>query len=222
MFSGTETTSLELTAVLDAAAAETIERTLPDPLLLERDAERRGVASVLALEMHGLGLRGVPIGLDYREVLHRVAARFRGEPAWVALRCDLDRALVRAMAAKIIRYPVAAARIAIEDGEDGVVRLRSDGGDGVIAATFAPAEAVEPTPPRRTFVVHRERLFEIPWDERPAPVRRRASVTDSDASGCATVFGASLTFDGVATLHRGRTHFCGPGRAPSPRRTRRS
>lgn len=215
MFAGVETTTLELTASLDERAADAIERTLPRVLRLDRDAAGSGVFSMLALDMKGLGLRGVPFspGVDYRELLHRVSVRFAGDLAWLALRCDLDGGLVRGLAARIIKYPVSTATITLDD-RDGRVRLAAAVDGGAIRATFDAkgGHEVASAPPRRTFVMHRGRPFEIPWEERTtrAPVRGPLSAIESE--GCTKLVDATIEFDSIATLHRERRHYCAPAR----------
>ena len=183
--SGTESISIELSGVLDAAATDALALGVPAPLGLERDADGRGCLSVLVLEMHGLGLAWTLPKFDYREVLYRLGVTMDGAPAWLALRCDLDRALVRGMAGAIIRYPVQRATIDIEEVDGATFTFRAATDADSLSAKLrleASRGVPAPTPPRRTFVVDGGRLFEVPWNERAAPSRDHASVTDVESS----------------------------------------
>lgn len=212
---GTEVISIELSGSLSPAATGSFAARVPAPLAIARDDGGAGHVSVLVLEMHGLGLaRGLP-RFDYREVLYRLGVTVDGQAAWLALRCDLDRALVRAMAARIIRYPVCGARIDIDEPDARTVTFRAVTDGDVLAASLRLAEegaAPAVAPPRRTFVIDRGRLYEVPWDERAAPVRAEALVSGVDAGGCTTVFGAGVDLDARAIVHRGRGHVCGAAR----------
>jgi hypothetical protein len=214
---GTETISAELAGSLPRARGEALlartagtKRSNALPLTLELDDAERSRVSVLVLAMKGLGVAGLPFGLDYHEVLYRFGVVYDGAPAWLALRCDIDRALVRKMAAAIIRYPVRSAAIDIERNASTVM-LRAKTRDDVFEATLhfaSPQITPEHVPPRRTLVVHREHVYEVPWAERPAPVRDRAAITVADTSACRAVFGTEVAFDD-AIVHQGRTHLCG-------------
>jgi hypothetical protein len=213
--SGTEAISIELSAVLEAGPTDALAPRVAAPLTLERDAAGRGCLSVLVLEMHGLGVGWALPTFDYREVLYRLGVIVDGVPAWLALRCDLDRVMVRRMAAATIRYPVQRATIAIEQVDGGTVSFRAETDVDSLAAKLrlhASGELPATIPPRRTFVVDRGRVLEVPWDERAAPARDHAAVTDVDNSACRSVYGAPVTFDGTALVHRGRKHFCGRAR----------
>lgn len=210
--SGVESVTIELPARVPAAALAGLR--VPAPLTVHRDEEGDGSASILVLEMRGLGIGRLPPRFDYREVLYRLAVTVGGAPGWLALRCDLDRPVVRALAAAIIRYPVRAASIDIRETADGALAFgaTTDAGDLHGALHPVPGDGPAPAPPRRTFVVDRGRVLEVPWDERPAPRRARARVTEVGGSACEAVFGAPLAFAPEALVHRGRTHLCGPAR----------
>ncbi|CAN5876870.1 hypothetical protein BH11MYX4_BH11MYX4_70210 [soil metagenome] len=214
--SGTEVVSIELAATISPSAADALALRVPPQLTMDRDASGEGHIDVLAFEMRGLGL-GWPLPrLDYLEVLYRLGTALNGVPAWLVLRCDVDRALVRTMAAAVIRYPVRAAAIQLEHGAGSTNTLRAETASDSLSATLFPAAPGEVPPvraPRRTFVVDRDRLFEVPWDERPAPERTFATVRDVESSACLSIFGAPVTFASTAVVHRGRTHICGRSRA---------
>jgi hypothetical protein len=189
---GTEKISIEIEGSLDPAATEAFAKRLP----LRPD----GRMSILALEMRGLGLRDVKLpGLNYREVLHRLSVNVDGAPAWLALRCDLDSALVRRTATRVIRYPVHDARISISASE-----IRSD----AFSARLRIGDEAMPHALRRTFVIQKERLFEIPWDEKLTTTPREAVVEDVEMHGCEEVFGGPISLETRAIVHRERRHFC--------------
>lgn len=212
---GTESVSVELSARLDLAATDAIARRVPAPLVLERDGAGRGSASLLVLEMSGLGLGGLPPRFDYLEVLYRLGVEVDGAPAWLALRCDIDRPLVRSFARAVIRYPVCPATITIDERGDRTLTLRAHTARDHLSVTLAVVEghdAPEARPPRRTFVVDGPTLFEIPWDERPAPLRHHADLVAVDGPSIDAVFGGSVTLDPRAVVHHGRVHRCGAAR----------
>lgn len=190
---GTEAVSIELEGSLDPAATEAFAKTLP----LAPD----GRMSILILAMRGLRLRGAKLlpGLDYHEVLHRISVVADGAPAWLAMRCDLDRALVRRTATRVIRYPVYHARIDIDD-----LRVRSD----AIDVRLRAGDEAMPHAVRRTFTMQRGRLYEIPWDEKLTTTPRSATVDEIDTRGCNGVFRGPIAIDERAIVHRGRRHFC--------------
>ena len=214
--SGTEAISVELAASIAPSAVEALLGTVPEPLSVQRDEAGCGSLSVLVLEMRGLGLAWPLPTFDYREVLYRLGVMADGAPAWLALRCDLDRALVRAAAGAMIRYPVRRAAIEIDHSDDQICTFRSvTDGDSLSATLRLEATGAPPavTLPRRTFVVDRGDIFEVPWDERAAPRRSHARVREAQTSACCAVFGGPVVFDERAVVHRGRTHFCGAARA---------
>lgn len=212
---GTESVSVELSARLDLAATDAMALRVPAPLVLERDGAGRASASVLALEMSGLGLGRLPLRFDYKEVLYRLGVAVDGAPAWLALRCDIDRPLVRSFARAIIRYPVCPATITIDERADRTITLLANTHRDHLSMTLALVEgqdAPEASPPRRTFVVDGPTLFEIPWGERPAPRRHHADVVAIDGASTDAVFGGSVTFEPRALVHHGRGHRCGAAR----------
>jgi hypothetical protein len=213
---GTESVSIELEARLPSEAADTLASRVPAPLAIELDAAGAAHASVLVLEMQDLGVgERLPPRFDYREVLYRLGVAIGGAPAWLALRCDIDRGLVRTMAASVIRYPVRRAVIEIARSEEGTLGLRAQTDSDRLTATLVlvPSESMpDVTPPRRTFVVSGGALFEVPWDERAAPTRERARLSAMHDDASRSVFGESLAFERSAVIHRGRTHICGSAR----------
>jgi hypothetical protein len=210
--SGTEILALEIEGALEGGVGEELVRTSP-PFAVERDAEGRARVAILALSMKGLKTSGVPgPRFDYLEVLYRLGIVFEGHRAWLAVRCDIDRGLVRSMARAIIKYPVRAATIAIAD--DGKGGLTVDAGDALrLRASYEDgAPAPDPVKPRRTFVAHRGRLYEVPWDELPAPRRASVAIGSIDVAD-GGVFGSEIAFAPSGVAHWGRTHICGPARA---------
>jgi hypothetical protein len=209
---GTEEISIELDGELDPAGAEAFAKRLPTSLRVDADAFSHGYGrvSILVLQMRGLGLRRVPLlpGADYLEVLYRLSIVVGGVRAWLAVRCDLDRAAIRATASRVIRYPVQSALIEILTPSDEIVAVRERVRGASLEATLRLDEETDAAPTRRTFVMQREQLYEIPWDERTTTRPRRATVEDVDTSACTEVFGAPVTITGAAIVHRGRRHFC--------------
>ncbi|HVY45622.1 MAG TPA: hypothetical protein VHB21_07065, partial [Minicystis sp.] len=122
VFSGTELTTLSLGGTLGAREARAL---VGDDLALEgeRDAERVPV-DLFAFRMRGLRARGLfAPRFDYDELLWRVGVMLDGAPAWFAVACDIDRPVMRALGAALVRYPVRASTLAVEPshvtGDDG-------------------------------------------------------------------------------------------------------
>jgi hypothetical protein len=200
---GVERFTVELTGKVDPSLADL----LPRDVEAERD-ERDGSirVGVLVFAMQGLRARGLPgPRLDYGEALFRVAVRHRGAPAWLAVACDLDNALVRATGERLIRYPVRRARIAI-DGTRVAVEAR----EGTLAAEVVEtAERVIPEPTRVVLSRRGDTLYRIPWEEVPPPdphVARVRIVTDTLS---AASFGVPARYDERGVGMQGRVHRCG-------------
>jgi hypothetical protein len=213
--SGVEHVSVEVGVSLGAAATLAMEARVPSPLVLARGGSGHAHASLLVLEMRGLGLGRLPPRFGYREVLYRLGVTIDGAPAWLALRCDIDRPLVATMARSLIRYPVRSATIAIDEPSGATLSLgaRTSSDDLAMTLSLVPGRGTpEAIPPRRTFVVDGGALFEVPWDERPAPERHDADVVACSGSALEAAFGGPTTFEPRALVHRGRGHFCGPAR----------
>ena len=193
---GTEADTLEIRGVLSEGARPEI----PAPLVLAGD---RIEVDVLFFAMHGLALRGLPRpAFDYTEALWRVGVESEGKPAWLAVACDIDRALIRALGRRIVRYPTRVAsfgeRWSVETSA-GKLAVHVDEG----------SESPAAVPARRTFVRDRGRLYEIPWEEIAAPERHIASVVVTTDSLSELTFGTKVTWAKSALVHRGRTHMCG-------------
>ncbi len=202
ILTGTETETLELDGTLPASAGASV----PLPLRL---AEGPVPVNVLFFAMRGLRMRGVPWpAFDYREALWRIAVELDGEPAWLAVACDLDSAMIRAFGRRIVRYPTRVARF---DGHWSVV---AEGGAFSTESTLGAASPAA-VPPRRTFVRDGGRVYEIPWEEVPAPERHVASVGVLSDSLSAPTFGARATWSPSGLVHRGRIHSCGIARRAS-------
>jgi hypothetical protein len=221
---GTEEISLELGGHIDADRAALLAGPGLDVV------ERRGRVRIglLVLQMRGLGLGRGPLRLSYGEALWRLSVLSAGRPAWLALACDLDRFVVRWLAARLIRYPVRAARIDLRtDAPDGIrceVRSRA----GRLRLSCKETHAQPPAEPPRPLLVRERpggRIFSVPWGEAPAPERRavilRADDPDLDLALARATFGEApaLVLDRAGVLHRGRLHRCGaavPAVPPGP------
>jgi hypothetical protein len=190
-----------LTTILRGTESDTLE--LEGTLL---DGAR---VSLLFFAMSGLKLRGVPWpGFDYNEALWRTDARIEGEPAWLAVACDLDSALVRAFGRRIVRYPTRVARFT------GRWSVENDAGVFSVRAIPA-ASSPDPMAARRTLVRDGGRVWEIPWQEIPAPERHVAKVEVLSDSLSEPTFGARVEWSSRGLVHRGRTHMCGIARRTS-------
>lgn len=201
---GIEAHTLELTGRIPAEVAA---RRLPAALTPRED--RDGVElGVLAFAMRGLGLvRPVRIGprFDYGELLWRIGVTWRGEAAWFATTCDLDRAAIRAMGAWLVRYPVRAARITLD-----ARALSVHVGTAALAVRVGEAmRTCDPVAPRPVLVGGSGRLSRIPWREEPAPERGWVSVEIDDGGLGRATLGAEITWDRAALAHAGRRHRCG-------------
>lgn len=204
---GTEQLTLELGGSIAADQAQA----LAGEGLAPRLVAGRGSVGLLLFRMRGLRPRGLPLpGVDYGEALWRLAVSHDGEPAWLALRCDLDQAAVRTLGAWLVRYPVRRATIEADAADPARFVVSAAGGR--LQATARPgaeepaAEAPLPVLARSGGGLHR-----IPWREDPAPWRRAALCTIEDELSPQTL-GAPVRWEGLALLHRGRVHRCGLAR----------
>ena len=215
---GREEVTLELggTIPLDAARRLLAGTTLAPETAGDTDAR----VHLLAFQMRGLRPRGLPaaLGSDYREALWRLGVVWEGRPAWLAVACDLDRALVRTLGSWLVRYPVVAARIAFASPHG--VQVDAHGLSFRASAAPEPGSEPPPAPPRRTLVRQAGALFEIPWEEEPAPWRREAHVTiESDARARAAFGlqpGEALAWGPRGLVQAGRGHRCGLARRVAP------
>jgi hypothetical protein len=202
-----EDRSLELGGRLAATAARAL--VAGTGLELDTSTEHAEV-SVLLLRMRRLRPLRLPFPeLDYGEALWRLTVRHRGQLAWLALACDLDEALVRWTGRWLVRYPVRQAELAFEESA-GRWRVGVAGASGTVTVEATPGEE-EPDaePPRPLFARSSGALWRIPWDEEPAPWRRRATARLIDEGLARAAFGAAVDWATSATLHRGRIHRCG-------------
>ena len=185
---GTEALTLEVGTSLDLAAARALA---PERFEVEDRA------SLLLFKMEGLSVAR----FDYFEALWRISMRWEGAPAWLAVKCDIDHPVVRALGAQFVKYPTRAARIVGSEGKwsvdaNGVkldVRLKDDDA-GKVPET------------RRTFVASG---YEIPWEEEPPARARTVKVTVADDALVRATFGESAKLDETGVVHRGRIHICG-------------
>ncbi len=208
---GTERLTVEIEGRLDPGRA----RELVAPLSLELH-DGGACVSLLLFDMRGMVLRGAPgPSFDYGEALWRIGVVVDGAPCWFAVTCDLDHPFVRALGARLVRYPVRRARFTFgepltETAAVWPVRMAAEEGELSVRAVVSERE-VEATPPRRIFVRGGDRLFRIPWQEDPAPFRRLAEAEVAGSLGDRT-FGAPVSFRPGAVVHHGRVHRCGVAR----------
>lgn len=197
---GTEECTLEIGGTMS------LGRLPPVGLEPELEGDRVRV-EVLFFRMRGLKVHGAPgPAFDYGEALWRVGVRFEGAPCWLALACDIDDWSVRAMGAVMVRYPVRSAdfsfspvEFAVRDEERRAFLVRvSEGGEQ------PPVRA-----PRRTLVISRGALYEIPWLEEATDHRRVAQCRVEEDALARFTFGPDATFAGEGVVHRGRIHRCG-------------
>jgi len=114
----------------------------------------------------------------------------------------LDSAIVRAFGRRVIRYPARKARF------DGRWSVTTDRGTITVAPT-EKSEQPRASPPRRTLVREGDRTWEIPWEEIPAPERRKATVEILSDTLSEPTFGARVKWSPEGLVHRGRIHMCG-------------
>lgn len=199
--SGTEAHTLEIEGSIAEAPR------VPSGLEAIRSSE--GVeASVLFFSMRGLGMtQPISVGprFDYGEALFRIGVVLDGRPAWLAVACDLDRSIVRALGGVLVRYPVRTATIEVTATR---AASRTDAG-AIDIAIGARGESPAPTPPRPLLVRDGASLFRIPWREDPAPVRHVVDVEIRTDDLSRATFGASTTYRTKGLAHEGRVHRCG-------------
>ena len=172
--------------------------------------------SVVFLAMRGLRARAVPWPrFDYGEVLWRIGATLDGAPAWLAVRCELDHRLVARMAARLMRYDVRRADIAIAELGDGRRRCTTSAAEGRLDLTVTPGAEVAPPAPRPLLVDGGRRS--LAWHEAARGPVRAATIELADRSLLSAVAGPAATLDG-ALMYEAREHACGiaRGRALAP------
>jgi hypothetical protein len=207
---GTEERTLEAAGTISRAAAEA----LVGSGVLAENQDGRTPVSLLVFAMHGLTLRPLPgPGLDYGEALWRVGCLWEGQRAWFAVACDLDSALVRALGARLVRYPVRRGEILLTDYSAEVTA----GGRATRVRAYAQAGSPAPVPPRPALVRAQGRLYRIPWREDPAPFRSEARLEILADTLSALTFGEAAAWDERGLLHRGRVHRCGIAALADPR-----
>jgi hypothetical protein len=207
LLTGTESCSVEIAGRLAPERA----RHLVGPGLPLRENARGAEIEMLAFRMAGLAPKGVPwIGMAYGEVLFRLGVEWRGAPAWLAVRCALDRAPVAALAAALIRYPITRVRrISVEPGP-GAWCLSTEDHRGTVLRAMLELAAGSPPPAEVRPVLVRDgtRLLRVPWDETPAPRRLCARVAVEPGALEREAFGAHACWES-AVVHEGRVHRCG-------------
>ena len=189
---GTEALTLEVGASLSADHARAL---VPPRFELEG-----GRANVLFFRMTELSIAR----FDYFEALWRVSIRHEGALAWLAVKCDIDHPIVRALGARFVRYPTRAARIV---GSEGKWSIDAAGTKLEIGVRDEDRASVPET--RRTFVTTGDRVWEIPWSEEPPAKARLAKLNVTDDALVRATFGEGAKLDETGIVHRGRVHVCG-------------
>ncbi len=208
LLSGTESHSIEIAGRLDPDRARAL---LPADLLARED-EGGAEIELLAFRMRGLAPNGLSwMGMDYTEILFRLGVEWRGAPAWFVVRGVVDRKVVAASAAALMRYPMMRSRpIDIEPGPSKWRLCARDRGEDTLCATLTLEADTSPAPrPVRPVLVRsRGELFRVPWDETPSPHRRQASSLVEAGALEKEALGAHARWT-TAVLHEGRQHRCG-------------
>lgn len=189
---GTEALTLEVGASLAPDEARAL---VPQRFELEG-----GRANILLFRMTGLSMAR----FDYFEALWRVSVRHEGALAWVAVKCDIDHPIVRALGARFVRYPTREAKIVGSEGKWSVDASGTKLDLGVRDEDKAAVPAL-----RRTFVASGDRVYEIPWNEEPPAKARSVKVTVQDDALVRATFGEGAKLDETGVVHRGRVHICG-------------
>jgi hypothetical protein len=200
---GVERFTVELAGRADPA----IVAALPPGVEAERESDDGAVpVNVLFFRMEGLRPQALPgPRFDYCEALFRVGVRHRGAPAWLAVACDIDNALVRATGERLIRYPVRSARLAID-----ATRVTVEAPEGTLSAVVEEtAEQATAAPPRIALTRHRETLYRIPWEEVDPTHRYVAQVRIVDDTLSENSFGVPVRYAERAVSMQGRIHRCG-------------
>jgi len=185
---GTEALTLEVGANVDS------RKLVPDRFEVD------GRANILFFKMTGLS----PFGFDYFEALWRVSVRHEGALAWLAVKCDIDHPIVRALGARFVRYPTRAARIVGSEGKWSV-----DAAGTKLDLGVRDEDKTSVPELRRTFVASGDRVFEIPWNEEPPAKARSVKLTVQDDALVRATFGEDAKLDETGVVHRGRVHICG-------------
>lgn len=200
--SGTERCTFELSGRLEAGH-ERISGDLT-PLFVDDAIE----VSVLLFDMRGLRLSSpvrMPPDNDYLEALWRVGVEYGGAPAWLAVACDIDKAIVRRLGKLVVRYPVRQAKLAI-NVSGASVEL---GANRFQLRLTELGKALDAELPRPMLVRDRDTLYRIPWREDPAPKRHEVRLGVHDQGLGSATFGAEVRWDEYGVLHEGRRHHCG-------------
>ena len=204
---GTEEISIEVPGVLPRTQAEAL---VGDSLRVEH-AHGYTPVSLLLFQMKGLRADGVEgPGHNYGEALWRIGVMAKGEPAWFALACDVDNAVVRKGGSWLVRYPLRTGKFRFEGSQArGAVEVEAKGKKLVVVATPRLVEPPPLQPPRRLVVRHANTLWDVPWEEGAAPFRRTALIAFAAGELAEATFGPEVRWERDGLLHRGRVHRCG-------------
>lgn len=167
--------------------------------------------SVLAIEELRAG--SVPIKFTYLEALWRIGVLIRKRPAWLIVKVDADRPLVRTLLSMIMSYPTRAARIELTDAQR---TLEMSIHAGSVAMTVrAELNTSSPAEEDKRQLVTRAgaRFYKVPWGRATPSSRQGAIITMQDSGLSAGTVGEGVTWDESATVWRGREHQCGSAEA---------
>lgn len=208
-FIGRERIGLQLSGTLPTAA---VRDCTGGNVPLDDEHGRVSVRlNILALE--DVRQQKVPLKFTYAEALWRVGVIIRKKPAWLIIKVDVDRPLVRTLVNLFMSYPTRAARIDIRDAQ----RMLEVGIHAGTVALTVRAE-LNTSPPveddkRQLVTRHGARFFKIPWGRATASSRQGAIITMQDTGLAAGTLGDGVTWDEAASVWRGREHECGSAAA---------
>ena len=187
-FAGTERVTIEIEGTFAPTRQLPVEYDLVDG---------RARVSLFAFHVDQLHIVGIPfVRSSYAEVLWRVAARHRGDPAWWVAACDLAAQGPAIAARRWVKYPVRMTTVEVT--ETTVTT-------GDLAFTFgAPGEPA--TVEQRTLLTGE--LFQVPWGD-DASGAHRVSVTHLTDRAGAEPLGSEVAWSSTAILRKYREHRCG-------------
>lgn len=192
---GTEHATWEVAGRLDSSALE-----------LPRALGADGAVSLLLFHTRDMAANwtGWP-RYTYNEALWRVSVTWREASAWFAMCCDIDHALVRSTSRHMVRYPLRAAKLSVNN--DGANVICSAGTFELTVSAGASTDAQAPAL-RPMLVQQGDHLYEIPWEESPPHSCIDLPITVKDELGPNT-FGTEVTWESTALQLKGRGHSCG-------------
>lgn len=173
------------------------------------DAGGRAPVRLTVLALEDVGAGAVPVKLTYLEALWRVGLLLRKKPAWLVVKVDVDRALVRGLASWLMSYPTRAAAIELHDQPRALdLAIRA----GAVALSVrAELNTQNPKDDDKRMLATRSgaRFFRVPWGDAAPSSRQGAYVTVHDSGLAEATLGDGLVWDEGATVWRQRVHRCG-------------